>query len=115
MLKFFRLSAYVVLLTFILSLGDWPFVDELLADAVSQQQDTTLVRAADAGQPATKSSTANHSAAGLYQALSNFIDMPVHRLPPDVAICAVHVAIDLPPYFSADLPLLERPPRAFLS
>lgn len=119
-MKIFRLTAYVVLLALVLNLSDWPFVDEILAENTPQQ--SSEVSSDDVGfQSREKSSTPQQSSgdsrpsASIYQSLTNFVDMPSHRLALSTDCESPTYSATEKAFVSAIPPPLERPPRTSLS
>lgn len=119
-MKIFRLAAYVVLFTLVLSLGDWPFVDEIFAENMPQQSqsvssDEVIFQENGKSFQPQHSASADRPAASIYQSLTNLVDMPSHYL-------VLPIDYDSPTYpateqtFVSAMPhLLERPPKTSLS
>lgn len=116
MRKLFRTAAYFVLITFVLSLGDWPFVDEILAEQIQIQQDAfAALQASPSASTVTKTSNVSHSAASIYESLVNLIDMPRHAVPSMLAQRATGYLAETPRFVSAMPDPFERPPSFSLS
>lgn len=116
MRKLFRIAAYLVLITFVLSVGDWPFVDEILAEQVQIQQEALAAVQADvASSTIAKNPGTSHAAGSLYQSLVNFIDMPRHGIPTMVAQRTAGYLPDSSRFISATVDPFERPPIFSLS
>lgn len=113
-MRIYRIVAHILLLTFVLNLGDWPFIDEILAEQTQQQNvandsapsGTRLVSALN-----DKSTNLNHSSGSIYQTLTDLVDMPKHNL------MSAATSDDRPSgraeaqlFVSADIFPLERPP-----
>lgn len=83
-MKIFRLSAYVVLLTLVLNLGDWPFVDEILAEYMHATKVSAVHEGLEPSDThsfqATKADNKDSSVGDLSLPLTNFLDAPRHRL-----------------------------------
>lgn len=118
-MKIFRLAAYVVLFTLVLSLGDWPFVDEIFAQSAQQSQSMSVDEVAfqEIGKSfePQHSASADRPAASIYQSLTNLVDMPSHHLvlPVDY-VSPTHPATEQA-FVSATPHLLDRPPKISLS
>jgi len=119
-MKIFRLAAYVVLFTLALSLGDWPFVDEIFAESMPQQSqsvssDEVVFQENGKSFQPQPSSSADRPSASIYQSLTNLVDMPSHHLvlPIDYG-SPTHPAAEQA-FVSATPHLLERPPKTSLS
>lgn len=107
MLKIFRAASYFVLLTFVLGLGDWPFVDEILAEQSQIQFEAAAFYTAPIAQPVTAKT--NHST-GIYESLCNLADMPVHNLRVDSIRQNAPLSTSQASFTSACPVPLERPP-----
>lgn len=107
MLKIFRAASYFVLFTFVLGLGDWPFVDEILAEQSQVQYEAVAIYTAPIAKP--EKAKTNHSA-GIYESLVNLADMPVHDLRVDSARQDVQLSTPQASFTSASPVPLERPP-----
>ncbi|MDE2442485.1 MAG: hypothetical protein KGP14_15830 [Betaproteobacteria bacterium] len=108
MLKFFRAASYFVLLTFVLNLGDWPFLDEVLEEQTQVQHESVV--APQTNPVAKPERTQVSHAAGLYASLSNLADMPVHDYFVGAAEPDIHLAIVISGFTSANPVPLDRPP-----
>ena len=107
MLKIFQAASYFVLLTFVLGLGDWPFVDEILAEQSQVQYEGTTLYIAPITKP--EKAKTNHSA-GIYKSLVNLADMPVHDLRIDSVRQDAPLSTPQASFTSARPIPLERPP-----
>ena len=117
MAKLFRLSAYLVLITLVLSLGDWPFLDEILAEQVQIQREelSSLQSNPTLTSSVAKTSIVSHSSGSIYQSLMNLVDMPRHDFPKMVASHAIRYWPEVSRFESAIPDSLERPPILLLS
>lgn len=79
-MKVFRLAAYLVLLTLVLNLGDWPFVDEIFAEEAQHQMVSDPDGTYASGQTVNtdKSASITHCTGSIYLSLTNLVDMPSH-------------------------------------
>ena len=119
-MKIFRLAAYVVLFALVLNLSDWPFVDEILAENTSQQgrevsSDEVGFKQNEKSFKPQQSSGDSRPAASIYQSLTNFVDMPSHRLALSTDCESPTYSATEKAFVSAIPPPLERPPRTSLS
>lgn len=102
--KVFRITLYVLLCTLLLSLGDGPFIDEIIGEAHQEQarmiDHTGQQKHADTG-----------SYAGVYQTLLNFLGTdaitPFVPRPPDNRL----LSFERKPLVSRTVSSPERPPR----
>ena len=109
--KLFRTAAYFVLTTFVLSLGDWPFMDEILAEQAQIQQEAfAAAQTGGTSSSVAKNAGTSHAAGSLYQSLVNFIDMPRHVIPNTVEQRTASYLPETPRFISAMLDPFQRPP-----
>lgn len=105
--------AYVILVTFFLDLGDWPFVDEIFAEQ-AQQESTQLAQ-----KPSLQSvekMTGSNGTGSIYQTLTDLVDMPLHLPPLSKTLVANFEYFNWDTQFvSVDQFPSERPPLRFLS
>lgn len=81
-MRLLRLAAYFALLTLVLHLGDWPFVDEILAaEGYSQVAAARFAASPDPASPGSKAKEAARGSSSLYLSLTNLVDMPHHVMP----------------------------------
>ncbi|MBC3879696.1 hypothetical protein H8K38_17955 [Undibacterium sp. FT79W] len=117
-MKIFRIANYVLLLSFILSIGDWPFVDEILEEQAALQSMISTLDTAQADAESTRlkqESLVSHSSGSIYQSLTNFVDMPRHNLVVAVASERTAYFAEEPSFVSVTAIPAERPPSLSLS
>ncbi|MGX0939388.1 hypothetical protein ACUXQ2_005484 [Cupriavidus metallidurans] len=121
MLKFFRTTTYLLLLSLVLNVVEWPFVDEILAEQTQAVQQTQPVASAQASTTsdgdAVRSSpaTVKYSAASVYHTLMDLLDTA-----PSLSFAATRASNAFPTsieqrFASRSLPAIDRPPAFSLS
>lgn len=122
MLKFFRTTTYLLLLSLVLNVVEWPFVDEILAEQTQAAQQTrpvanVQVSAAPDGiavrSPAP--GTEKYSAASVYHTLMDLLNTA-----PSLSFAAAKTSNAFPTslqqrFASRSLPAIDRPPAFSLS
>ncbi|WP_377705514.1 hypothetical protein [Pseudoduganella sp. UC29_71] len=96
------------MLTFVLQLGDWPFLDEVLEEQSLVQHESVV--ASQTNPVAKPDRTQVSHAADLYASLSNLADMPVHYFFIGAVEPDIHQAIVATNFTSASPIPLDRPP-----
>lgn len=106
--KLVRFTLYVLLLALFVSLGDGPFLDEIMAEESQQQQQ---VAAAASGE---QSPTAPASCMSVYHTLLNFLE--TEPAPLFCSVTAHHGQISFAPqvFASRFIAPLDKPPRSFV-
>lgn len=113
--RFSRLLAVVLLATLALDLGDWPYMDEILAD-LSMPATSADQLGRDAQESAPRNSGAPHKAAGTYQVLLHMGQLAVRE---GIAMPVMAREAQAPPSVAAVLhdsfrfTRLDRPPKRF--
>lgn len=122
MLKLFRTTTYLLLLSLVLNVVEWPFVDEILAEQTQVVQQTQPAATAQASTTpdgnAVRSSapgTVKYSAASVYHTLMDLLDTA-----PALSFAAAKSSNAFPTsikqrFASRSLPAIDRPPSFSLS
>jgi hypothetical protein len=105
-----RIITCVLLVSLVLNMGDWPYVDEILS-GVATHQSGTAGDASDNGEPDTsKPATSAQSSLSEYQKLAHMAGIPGSMLPAHVIMKRDFTAHDavFPPSLFPDR--VDRPP-----
>lgn len=115
-MRFFRVTLYVLLVTLVLNLSDWPFVDEIFVEqGYSEKTSHDDVAQTVATSVQKSKNDTDHFSGSIYQSLTNLVDMPFHSMRvPTLADDASYASFSQA-FLSATPVRFQRPPVVFLS
>lgn len=122
MLKFFRTTTYLLILSLVLNVMEWPFVDEILAEQTQTIQQAQRATAASTAIPSdadaarsTAHGTVKYSAASVYHTLMDLLDTALSLSLAAAEGCRTCPTSSERRFVSRALPAIDRPPRPSLS
>lgn len=122
MLKFFRTTTYLLILSLVLNVVEWPFVDEILAEQTEEIQHTqpatvasTAVQSDTDAVRSTAPGTVKYSAASVYHTLMDLLDTAPSLSFATAEACGICPVSIEQRFVSRTLPAIDRPPTPSLS